>query len=81
MPKKILTGEVVSTKMQKTVVVAVDVPKRHPIYKKIIKNTKKFKARDEIGAKEGDIVKIEESRPFSKEVTWVVVEIVGEVKE
>lgn len=81
MPKKVLTGKIVSTKMQKTVVVAVDVPKRHPIYKKIMKNTRKFKARDEIGVKEGDIVRIEESRPFSKEVTWKVVEVVEEARE
>lgn len=81
MPKKTLTGKIVSTKMQKTVVVAVEVPKRHPIYKKIMKNTKKFKARDEIGVNEGDIVRIEESRPFSKEVTWKVIEVVEEAKE
>lgn len=81
MPKKVLTGKVTSTKMEKTVVVAVDVSKRHPIYKKIMKNTRKFKARDEIGVNEGDLVKIEETSPFSKEVTWKVVEVVEEAEK
>ncbi|MBT6401641.1 30S ribosomal protein S17 [candidate division WWE3 bacterium] len=76
MPKRILKGKVVSTKMQKTVVVAVDVPKRHPIYLKIVKNTRRFKARDEIGVKVGDIVNIEESKPFSKDVAFIVKEVV-----
>jgi len=75
MPKKILKGKVISNKMQKTVVVAVDVPKIHPVYLKSIKNTRKFKARDEIGVKVGDIVAIEESRPYSKEVSWKVIEV------
>lgn len=81
MPKRILKGKVTSTKMQKTVVVAVDVPKRHPIYRKIVKNTRRFKARDEIGVNVGDIVTIEESKPFSKEVTWIVKEIVEKAEE
>ena len=76
MTKRILKGKVVSTKMQKTVVVAVDVPKRHPIYLKIVKNTRRFKARDEIGVKVGDIVNIEESKPFSKDVAFIVKEVV-----
>lgn len=76
MPKKIFKGKVVSTKMQKTVVVVVDMPKMHPIYKKTVKYTKRFKARDELGVKLGDTVIIEESKPFSKEVTWKVLEVV-----
>jgi small subunit ribosomal protein S17 len=76
MPKKIFKGKVVSTKMQKTVVVVVDMPKMHPIYKKAVKYTKRFKARDELGVKLGDTVIIEESKPFSKEVTWKVLEVV-----
>jgi len=81
MPKKVLTGKVVSTKMEKTVVVAVDMSKRHPIYRKIMKNTRKFKARDEMGVSDGDLVKIEESKPFSKEVSWKVVEVVEKAEE
>ena len=81
MPKRILKGIVTSTKMQKTVVVAVDMPKRHPIYKKTLKNTRKFKARDDIGVKVNDIVTIEESRPYSKEVTWKVLEVVESAEE
>lgn len=80
MPKRIFKGKVVSTKMNKTVVVAVDVVESHPIYKKRMKKTKKFKARDEIGVNEGDIVRIEETKPFSKEVTWQVVEVLEEAK-
>ncbi|MFC1621941.1 30S ribosomal protein S17 [Patescibacteria group bacterium] len=74
MSKKRFTGKVVSTKMEKTAVIAVETPKRHPVYKKLIKNTKKFKARDEIGVKVGDVVTIEECVPFSKTVKWKVVE-------
>ena len=81
MPKRILKGIVTSTKMQKTVVVAVDMPKRHPIYKKTLKNTRRFMARDEIGVKVNDIVTIEESRPYSKEVTWKVLEVVESAEE
>ena len=62
--------------MQKTVVVAVEMPKRHPIYGKLIKNTRKFKAHNETEAKLHDTVIIEETRPISKEVTWVVKEII-----
>ncbi len=76
MPKKIMKGQVVSDKMEKTVVVAVDIAKKHPIYEKALKVTRKFKARDELGASVGDIVIIEEHRPFSKEVNWFVKEIV-----
>lgn len=82
MSKKMFEGKVVSDRMQKTVVVAVDVPKRHPVYKKAVRNTRRFKARNEVDAKIGDVVRIEESKPFSKEVTWQVVEILeSETKE
>ncbi len=74
MSKKIFKGTVVSTKMQKTVIVAVDASKTHPVYSKTVKNTKRFKVHDELGVQEGDVVWIEESRPFSKEVCWVTVE-------
>ena len=74
MPKKILKGIVVSTKMDKTVVVAVELPKKHPIYGKEVKNTRRFKARTEKELNDGAIVTIEECKPFSKEVTWKVIE-------
>lgn len=76
MPKRTLTGKVVSTKMQKTVVVAVEVVRKHPMYGKVVADTRRFKARDEIKVSEGDIVRIEECRPYSKEVAWKVVEVV-----
>lgn len=81
MAGKRFIGEVVSTKMQKTVVVAVDIKKAHPIYKKVVTNTRKFKARDDVGVNEGDTVLIEETRPMSKEVTWKVVEVVKEAEK
>lgn len=76
MPKKILRGTVVSTKMSKVCVVLVNVPKRHPIYKKNIKNTKRFKAFYDISLKMGDTVVLESTRPISKEVTWKVIEVI-----
>ena len=77
MPKKIYTGEVVSDKMDKTVVVAVTRLARHPVYKKTIKKITKFKAHDEENrCKIGDRVSIIESRPLSKDKRWRVVNIV-----
>jgi small subunit ribosomal protein S17 len=61
--------------MSKTVVVTVEMVKRHPIYGKRVRNTRRFKARDEIGVAEGAMVRIEESKPFSKEVNWKVIEV------
>ena len=69
-------GWVVSDKMDKTVVVAVEIPKRHPLYKKIIKRVVKYKAHDEKNeCRGGDIVRIVETRPLSKEKRWRVAEI------
>lgn len=69
-----LTGEVVSDKMTKTVVVSVVRVKRHPIYKKSYKITKRYKAHDEKGEyKVGDKVIIEETRPISKDKRWKVI--------
>ena len=69
-------GRVVSDKMDKTVVVAVDFTVRHPIYKKAMRRTHKFKAHDEQNrCKTGDRVRIEETRPLSKEKRWIVREI------
>jgi len=78
MPKKIYTGEVVSDKMTKTVVVAVKRLAQHPLYKKTIKKVVKFKAHDEENkCKTGDMVSIIESRPLSKDKRWKVVKIIG----
>jgi small subunit ribosomal protein S17 len=82
MPKKIYTGEVVSDKMKKTVVVAVKRLAQHPLYKKTVKRVVKFKAHDEEDkCRLGDMVKIIESRPISKDKRWKVVEIIDRGKE
>jgi small subunit ribosomal protein S17 len=74
MPKKQLTGIIVSDKMQKTVVILVERLKEHPKYKRRYKIGKKYKAHDEKGEyKVGDKVIIEECRPISKEKKWRVV--------
>ena len=74
MPKRILQGVVVSDKQDKTVVVSVERQVMHPVYKKIVKRSKKFAAHDENNQfKVGDIVKIEESKPYSKTKTWTVI--------
>jgi len=79
--RKTRVGVVVSDKMDKTVVVAVERLVRHPLYKKFIKRTSKFKAHDEENrCSEGDKVKIMETRPLSKTKRWLVVEIVEKVK-
>jgi small subunit ribosomal protein S17 len=73
MPKRVLTGTIVSDKTDKTVVVSVERRVKHPLYGKIIKRSKKYHAHDEGNAfKEGEIVRIEECRPISKLKTWTV---------
>ncbi len=68
-----LVGRVVSDKMEKTLVVAVDVAKRHRLYDKVVHQTRKFYAHDENGtAKMGDLVEIVESRPISKLKRWAL---------
>ena len=70
-------GQVVSTKMQKTIVVAVEMRKAHPKYKRIVRSTKKFYAHDEQNsARLGDMVRIRETRPTSKLKRWSLEEIV-----
>src|SRR5271155_2030250 len=70
-------GSVVSTKMQKTIVVEVEMRKTHPKYKRVIKSSKKFYAHDEQNsARVGDVVRIKESRPLSKLKRWSLEEIV-----
>jgi small subunit ribosomal protein S17 len=72
------TGRVISDKMDKTVVVSVERLRRHPIYKRVVRLSSKFKAHDEENsAKVGDTVRIEESRPLSRDKRWRVVEIVA----
>lgn len=79
--RKTQVGKVVSDKMDKTVVVAIEDSVRHPIYKKIIKRTIKFKAHDEKNeCKIGDKVRIMETRPLSKDKRWRLVEIVEKAK-
>ena len=82
--RKTRFGRVVSDKMDKTVVVAVETPRRHPIYKKTIRRAVKYKAHDENNqCKMGDTVIIEETRPLSKDKRWRIAEIItkGEVAE
>ena len=75
------TGKVVSDKMQKTVVVAIDRLVQHPLYQKGVKHTIKFKAHDENNeAHIGDTVKIVQTRPLSKDKCWRVVEILERAK-
>jgi small subunit ribosomal protein S17 len=70
-------GNVVSTKMQKTIVVEVEMRKAHPKYKRIVRSSKKFYAHDEQNsARVGDVVRIRESRPLSKLKRWALEEIV-----
>lgn len=74
--RKTRVGRVVSDKMQKTVVVEVEVPKRHRLYGRILRRSKRYKAHDERNeAKMGDIVRIAETRPLSKEKRWRVAQI------
>ena len=79
--RKTRIGKVVSDKMDKTVVVAVETKVRHPLYGKIINRTTKFKAHDENNeAKVNDKVLIMETRPLSKDKRWRLVEIVEKAK-
>ena len=74
--RKVMVGKVVSDKMDKTVVVAVETSVRHKMYNKIVKRTYKLKAHDEAnGCKVGDTVKVMETRPLSKDKRFRVVEV------
>jgi small subunit ribosomal protein S17 len=82
--RKTRFGRVVSDKMNKTVIVAVETPRRHPLYKKTIRREVKYKVHDEKNeCRTGDMVKIVETRPLSRDKRWRVAEIVtkGEVAE
>ena len=79
--RKVRTGKVVSDKMDKTIVVAVEDHVKHPLYKKIVKRTYKVKAHDENNeCRKGDTVKVMETRPLSKDKRWRLVEVVEKVK-
>ena len=79
--RKTRTGRVVSDKMDKTIVVAVEDHVKHPLYKKIVKRTYKLKAHDENNeCKVGDTVKVMETRPLSKDKRWRLVEILERAK-
>jgi small subunit ribosomal protein S17 len=76
--RKVRAGYVISDKMDKTVVVAVEALRRHPLYKKAVKHSKKYKAHDEDNAcRIGDKVKIAETRPLSKNKRWRIVEVIS----
>ncbi len=78
MPKRVLTGTVVSDKTDKTVVVKVERKVKHPLYGKIIRRSKKYHAHDEANVfKTGEVVRIEECAPISKLKTWKVIEKIG----
>ena len=79
--RKTRTGKVVSNKMDKTIVVAIEDHVKHPLYKKIVKRTYKLKAHDEKNeCNIGDTVKVMDTRPLSKDKRWRLVEIVEKAK-
>ncbi len=79
--KKTRVGTVISDRMDKTIVVKVDSLKKHPMYKKYIKDSKKYKVHDEKNeCKAGDIIRFIEIRPISKEKCWKLVEIIVRAK-
>ena len=79
--RKTRVGKVVSDKMDKTIVVAVEDHVKHPLYKKIVKRTYKLKAHDEQNeCKTGDTVKVMETRPLSRDKRWRLVEIMEKAK-
>lgn len=79
--RKVMIGTVTSDKMDKTITVSVETVKQHPLYKKTIRTSKKYKTHDETNeAKAGDMVKIMETRPLSKDKRWRLIEIVRKAK-
>lgn len=73
---KVYTGTVVSDKMQSTISVALDYKHRHPVYQKIVKTRSKIYAENNLSAKAGDIVKVQECRPLSKLKRFTTIEII-----
>jgi small subunit ribosomal protein S17 len=79
--RKTRVGTVTSDKMEKTITVSIETVQQHPLYKKTIKTSKKYKVHDENNeAKIGDVVKIMETRPLSKDKRWTLVEIIQKAK-
>ena len=79
--RKVRVGKVVSDKMDKTIVVIVEDRVAHPLYKKIVKRTYRLKAHDELNeCRVGDIVRVMETRPLSKDKRWRLVEIIEKAK-
>jgi small subunit ribosomal protein S17 len=79
--RKVRVGRVVSDRMDKTVVVQIGHRKSHPLYKKVVQRRERFKAHDETNeCKVGDLVRIMETRPLSKEKHWRVVEVVEKAR-
>ena len=79
--RKTRVGKVISDKMDKTVVVAIEDHVQHPLYKKIVKKTYKLKAHDEKNeCNIGDTVKVMETRPLSKDKRWRLVQVVEKIK-
>lgn len=78
--RKVRQGVVVSSKMQKTVVVRLERRAAHPLYGKVVNSSSRFKAHDELGCGDGDIVEIMETRPLSKEKRWRVTRIIERAK-
>ena len=79
--KKTMTGVVVSNKMDKTVVIKVERKFSHPVFKKVVKTTKKYKVHDEKNeCLEGDFIRIQETRPLSKEKRWRLLGIISRDK-
>ena len=79
--RKTRTGKVISNKMDKTIVVAIEEHVKHPLYKKIVKRTYKLKAHDENNeCRVGDWIRVMETRPLSKDKRWRVVEIIEKAK-
>jgi len=79
--RKTIIGKVVSDKMQKTIVVSVTRHTKHPIYKKVVVSTKKYKAHDEDNTcRIGDTVKLMETRPLSREKRWRLVSVIKKVE-
>jgi small subunit ribosomal protein S17 len=82
MPRKEIIGRVISDKMEKTIVVAVDEMTAHAKFGKIVRHTRKFKAHDELNAsREGDRVRIRESRPMSRDKRWEMIEVIERAEQ
>ena len=80
--RKVRTGKVVSDKMDKTAVIAVESRVKHPLYSRVVTQTKKFKAHDEENTcRVGDTVKIMETRPLSKDKNWRVIEVIERAEQ